>query len=143
MTAGSCSLAGLTLALLAPAAAEASTDATAIGGKLLFAADDGVHGFDLWHTDGTGAGTKLLKNIAPRVGQLGATPVHPPESQESVAVSRRRSANGRELWRTDGTRQGTKQVKDINPGSAGLLSEWWRPAQGDVCTSAPTMATHG
>jgi ELWxxDGT repeat protein len=33
------------------------------GGRLLFTADDGVRGWEPWITDGTEAGTKLLKDI--------------------------------------------------------------------------------
>ena len=32
---------------------------------VLFRGDDGIHGEELWVTDGTAAGTSLLKDIAP------------------------------------------------------------------------------
>ncbi len=35
-----------------------------MGGKLYFTADDGVYGNELWQSDGTQAGTRLLKDIA-------------------------------------------------------------------------------
>ena len=34
-------------------------------GKLFFTADDGVHGRELWVTDGTGGNTALFKDIYP------------------------------------------------------------------------------
>ena len=40
-------------------------DLTAVGGTLFFAADDGATGRELWKSDGTAAGTVLVKNISP------------------------------------------------------------------------------
>jgi len=36
-----------------------------LNGKLYFNANDGVHGRELWATDGTEAGTQLVKDISP------------------------------------------------------------------------------
>src|SRR6187551_3699380 len=71
----------LTLLLLAPGARGAAapslvrdintigssnpTSLTAVGNTLFFAANDGVHGNELWKSDGTRAGTKMVKNIRP------------------------------------------------------------------------------
>ena len=41
-------------------------------GTLFFTADDGIHGRELWKTDGTAAGTVLVKDITP--GAHGSDP---------------------------------------------------------------------
>ena len=46
-------------------ARQASTDFTEVNGVMYFSANDGTHGTELWRTDGTAAGTFLLKDIDP------------------------------------------------------------------------------
>jgi trimeric autotransporter adhesin len=84
--------------------------------RLYFAADDGVHGVELWATDGTPAGTAIVADINP-----GASTANP--SAMYVAADRLYFAaddgvHGVELWATDGTPAGTAIVADINPGAA-------------------------
>ena len=38
---------------------------TTIGSMIFFEADDGIHGDELWRTDGTSNGTVLVKDINP------------------------------------------------------------------------------
>lgn len=92
--------------------------------NLYFSANDGIHGAELWVTDGTSDGTKMLKDI--NIGSDNSRPgyyclfedyiyfsaadtsylyenVHPPEIRYNT-----------ELYRTDGTFEGTCMITDIN-----------------------------
>ncbi|MFN0016519.1 MAG: ELWxxDGT repeat protein [Saprospiraceae bacterium] len=89
------------------------------GNRLLFVANDGVHGDELWITDGTEAGTKLVRDIYP-----GSSPVEIVfygVLQGKAIIRANDGTSGRELWSTDGTEAGTTLLKDILPGSGGSL----------------------
>ncbi len=66
------------------------------GRWLYFAADDGVHGMELWRTDGTTARTTLVHDMAPGVG--GATPATFAICRGELLFSATASPHGRELW---------------------------------------------
>jgi ELWxxDGT repeat protein len=87
----------------------------AAGSNLYFVANDWTNGFELWKTDGSHAGTMLVKDI----NSTGASaPRHLIEMNGVLYFSADDGINGRELWKSDGTAQGTVMVADINPGSA-------------------------
>lgn len=91
---------------------------TGIDSLIYFFADDGTHGWEPWVSDGTQAGTRLLKDLTP--GQLGG---HPYQGVTFIKYNGKvyfsgHGPDGYELWETDGTTAGTKLVKDINPGPA-------------------------
>jgi ELWxxDGT repeat protein len=85
---------------------------TPVRGRLFFTSRDGLHGPELWTSDGTAAGTVLVEDIHPCARH------DPPRSL--TAVGRRLlftaddGVHGRELWKSNGTRTGTSLVKDIN-----------------------------
>ena len=89
---------------------------TAVGNRLFFSADDG-NGQDLWTSDGTVAGTRLVKEIRP--GVFGSRPDWLTTYKGKLYFSATDNDHGAELWVSDGSEAGTKMVKDLQPGSAG------------------------
>lgn len=85
------------------------------GGFTYFSADNGINGRELWRTDGTSAGTQLVRDINP----LGSSdPTEFEQVGNVIFFAASDGVTGTELWRTDGTSQGTTRVADINPGAA-------------------------
>lgn len=80
-----------------------------------FVADDGISGPELWRTDGTQAGTALVKDIRP--GSPGSAPSSLVASGSLLYFAANDGTSGTELWRSDGTAAGTYRVKDIQPGA--------------------------
>jgi ELWxxDGT repeat protein len=99
-------------------------DFTNVGGTLLFTAYDGTHGFELWRTDGTAAGTRLVRDINPGGGDFNDSfPVDLTVVGQRLFFSADDGTHGyEELWRSDGTWAGTRLVRDINPGGGGALN---------------------
>jgi len=90
------------------------TNSSWLGNNLLFTADDGVVGAELWITDGTEAGTQLLLDINP--GTASSTIKFLASFNNMVYFLAKTDAKGHEIWVSDGTAAGTKLLKDINPG---------------------------
>jgi ELWxxDGT repeat protein len=89
---------------------------TNVNGTLYFQANDGTDGPELWKSDGTTAGTVLVKDINP--GKNGSSPSYLTNLNGTLFFSANDGTTGAELWKSDGTNAGTVLVKDINPGSA-------------------------
>jgi ELWxxDGT repeat protein len=86
----------------------------AVGLRVFFPSADGGKGIELWVSDGTDAGTFMVKNINAAIAHSRPSDL---ANGGSVLFFVAKDANhGRELWVSDGTGPGTHLVKDINPG---------------------------
>lgn len=66
----------------------------AVGDDIYFTADDGVHGFELWRSDGTASGTKMLTDISPE----GSNPDSFQVFGNNLFFTATDVLHGRELW---------------------------------------------
>ena len=83
-------------------------------GRIFFAAGTRAIGHELWVTDGTEAGTSLVKDIDPGTG--GGRPRHLTSSGNVLYFEANDGSSGHELWMSDGTNAGTVMVQDLFPG---------------------------
>ena len=94
------------------------TSLAASGGVLYFTVDpnNGSNtGKELWRSDGTEAGTYLVKDI--RAGAGSSEPRGMTDVNGTLYFSADDGSAGRELWKSDGTAAGTVRVKDLSAGS--------------------------
>jgi ELWxxDGT repeat protein len=89
---------------------------TNVNGTLYFTANDGTNGIELWKSDGTAAGTVMVKDI--RTGVSNSTPNSLTNVNGTLYFRASDGTNGSELWKSDGTAAGTVMVKDIRTGGS-------------------------
>ncbi|AFM26137.1 calcium-binding protein [Desulfomonile tiedjei] len=107
------------------------SDSVTINGTLFFKASDGVHGIELWRSDGSEAGTEMVRDIGTSSsdGYIGAMT----EANDTLFFVAYDGINGYELWKTDGTDVGTVVVKDILPGSgSGVVGDSLTSVNGTI-----------
>lgn len=80
------------------------------GYKAFFAATDPEHGEELWVTDGTPEGTRMVKDIVPGTGT--SNPSYLGRLNDKVLFSAYTDEGGSEPWVSDGTEEGTYQLVD-------------------------------
>lgn len=91
--------------------------------KILFTANNGTLGQELWIYDGESV--SLVKDIYP--GPKNSNPQHYYQLGDKVVFVATDSLHGPEWWVTDGTTEGTELVKDIFPGPGGGVSIFGTP----------------
>ncbi len=75
---------------------------------------------ELWKSDGTEAGTLVVRDINPLGGSFPRSLVN---VNGTLFFAANDGTNGKELWMSDGTAAGTVLVADINPGF-----DWSQPS---------------
>jgi ELWxxDGT repeat protein len=109
------------------------SELTNVGGVLYFTADDQANGRELWKSNGTTAGTVMVKDLYggrhledhrehPRFPVIVDVPNSSfPSSlinfNGTLYFAATDGTNGRELWKSDGTSAGTLLVKDLLSGT--------------------------
>jgi len=101
-----------------------------LNGIAYFSADDGIHGRELWRSDGTNGGTWMIKDINP--GNASSDVHDIVVSGGKLYFSANDNVHGAEIWMSDGTTQGTKMLKDLYPGSASSSPSYLIDANGSL-----------
>ncbi|MCM2278880.1 MAG: hypothetical protein NDJ89_12465 [Oligoflexia bacterium] len=84
------------------------TSFTEVDGTIFFTADDGLRGRELWKTDGTEAGTLLVKDLLP--GADSSSPLWLTSFNGLLLFTAYNASSKRELWKSDGTEAGTEKL---------------------------------
>ncbi len=117
---------------------------TNVNGTLFFTAvgpgaSNALCGRELWKSDGTPAGTTLVKDIHPgrNFGLVGdPEPRRLTNVNGTLFFEADDSVSGKELWKSDGTLNGTTRVKDINPGALNSQPQYLTNFNGTLFFSA-------
>src|SRR5262249_29711301 len=112
-------------------------------GMLFFVASGPVPGqmfgdSELWKSDGTEAGTTMVKNINPGGGPF---PTNRTAVDGTLFFRANGGATGTEVWKSDGTEAGTLLVRDIVPGTGTSFPKQFTKVGSTVFFSADT-GTH-
>jgi ELWxxDGT repeat protein len=94
--------------------------------RLLFTGQDPEHGLEIWATDGTPEGTRLVRDLRPGLGS--SIPNGLTSAGDRVFFTADDGTHGRELWESDGTPEGTRMVADLAPGGLASFFLYGQPA---------------
>lgn len=90
---------------------------TELNGVIFYSAQDGTNGEELWKSDGTEAGTVMVKNVNMN-NNSGIYPETLIAYKDKIYFSANDQVTGHELYVSDGTEEGTMLFKDINSSSS-------------------------
>lgn len=113
-----------------------NAEAAAVGDEVFFTASRPAEGQELWKTDGTGAGTDLVKDINP-TGSSDPSSLRDVGGYLYFGADEGTGINGEvEPWVSDGTAAGTTKFGNVNPVGNGYPSEFTAGPGGSVLFSA-------
>ena len=115
------------------------------GGILFFQGSDAATGRELYKTNGTLAGTTMVKDINPGAGN-GFLPLIEEENNPIMNGEYYFTGNkgdGGELWKSDGTAAGTVMVKDIRPSFGNSYDHGGPLTHNNLLFFSASTATHG
>ena len=115
-------------------------DFTTSGKTLFFAADNG-HGDEVYASDGTAAGTHMVKDLSP--GKRGSDPSGLVAAGNGVVFFTADDGTGRALYRSDGTAAGTLKVPGVPATAAFGLRAEWLTGGGDGSVYFTSSSTNG
>lgn len=100
--------------------------------RVVFSLGSPIHGRELYATDGTKPGTRLVKDIVPGLNGSTPIPLAGPNSPQfdAVAGSVLFRAGQNELWTTNGTTAGT--VRLFRPVAPAYLAAWRMEAKSGI-----------
>ena len=107
-----------------------------LGSQIYFMGQDAAHGYELWTTNGTLAGTHLFADVNP--GVANSNPGNLTVSGTNLFFTADDGVHGTELWVSDGTTAGTHLVSDLYPGSGSALPSG--SADVSICSGAQVLA---
>lgn len=106
-----------------------------LNGKYYFSAETDIEEAELWVTDGTPAGTKMLKDIYAATN-FASFPKNFEVFGDKLYFTAKNDVYGEELWVSDGTEEGTILVKDIYPGNKGYVTGQLKAYKGHLYFAA-------
>src|SRR5262249_14576175 len=102
-----------------------------VNGTLFFTANSTTTRRELWKSDGTAAGTALVKDInVDRTYSANPGPIIDVNGTKFFGADD--GVHGWELWKSDGTAAGTTLVKDISPGGIYAYPYGYGPASSSL-----------
>ncbi|MFZ6001320.1 MAG: ELWxxDGT repeat protein [Bacteroidota bacterium] len=107
---------------------------------IVFPANDGAVGRELWRTDGTESGTVRVKDIFG--GNSSSNPNHFALLNGKAYFQADDGIHGKELWVSDGTESGTTLLKDISDGADGSSPQFLTTVGESIFFTA-FQAAHG
>ncbi len=105
--------AGISNANLWTSDRDAKKNLSVMGNTMFFSGYDAANGNELWMTDGTVAGTHIVKDIKPGTGN--SSPMAFCKIGTTVFFTCMETGLERKLWKTDGTEAGTVQIPVAEP----------------------------